>query len=262
MARSTRRIISDGRIAMFARCARISVVAFLWAVFSARGPLSLATEIQKHQGAQSTVNLSNRVGPLVMTYSRPGFDEYDNAIRERKKLLRGRILIDNNTEVSFYEEPKDARYFVNSTIVVKRRGRAAETYDVGDLISHQALSLVHVAFVPARNHETMLVCNYADGFASIQPQGFAVLRFSASEFSLHTLPLTEAGKVVVFRDKPWLAKIWSSLGNYQAAVADTRHYSTQLCRWEKEGYRCETPKQQDGLFSPISITEPGIEIRP
>ena len=248
-------------LCMLTRKFLFAALIFLSVASVARADNFRGVEMRNQQPGHLTANLVKRRAPILLSYVRPSFDEYDEAIGGNKTLFRGRIVLDEATVVSFYETPKDVD-FVNSTIVVKRRGSAAKTYNVDDLINHQALSLAYAALIRSDNDETMLVCNYADGFASMQPQGFAILHFSPSGVALNTLPLTDAGKVVVFKSKPWLAEVWSSLPEPRGSVVEPRPYATQLCHWQREGYRCASPKRQKSFFSPLSVTDPGIDIRP
>jgi hypothetical protein len=106
----------------------------------------------------------------------------------------------------------------------------------------------------------MLVCEYEGGAVGAR-EGFAILRFSPAGFELHTLPLTDFGKVVVFKSKPEQVEIWSALPDDMGSDADPMAYATQSCRWQAKGYTCGAPKRKLGRFSPASINDPGIEIR-
>jgi hypothetical protein len=207
-----------------------------------------------------TVDWANQKTPTTHVFVRPSPAEYMKAIDENKEVLRARIVLDGSTTVEFYERPKDIDFY-DSTIVVNRRGAASQIYNVGDLIKHQALSLAHVGIVPSGNGAGMLVCEYEGGAVGAR-EGFAILRFSPGSFDLHTLPLTDFGKVVVFRGKPEQAEIWSALPYPAGSDADPRAYTTQACRWQTSGYACDPPKRKRGRSSPANIDDPGIEIRP
>jgi hypothetical protein len=206
-----------------------------------------------------TVDWVNQETPAVHGFVRPSPAEYMKAIDENKEVLRARVVLDGSTTVEFYERPKDIDFY-NSTIVVNRRGAASRSYSVGDLIKHQALSLVHVGIVPSGNGAGMLVCEYEGGAVGAR-EGFAILRFSPSSFDLHTLPLTNFGKVVLFSGKPGQVEIWSALPDGAASDADPMAYSSQSCRWETKGYVCDPPKRKRSRFSPAATDDPGIEIR-
>jgi hypothetical protein len=203
---------------------------------------------------------TNQKSPAVHEFTSPSPIQYQNAIDEDKDVLRARIQLDRSTTVEFHERPKDIDFY-DSTVVVNRKGEPSRSYSIGELIKHQALSLAHVAIVPSINGPSMLVCEYVGGFVGSR-EGFAILRFSSGSFELHTLPLTDFGKVVVFRSKPDLATIWSALPYPRGSDAEPMAYSTQACRWQTEGYVCDPPKKRRGRFSPASINDPGIEIRP
>jgi hypothetical protein len=207
-----------------------------------------------------TVDWTNQKSPGIHTFVSPSPAEYRKAIDGDKDVLRGRILLDGSTTVEFHERPKDIDFY-DSTVVVTHKGEPGHSYHVGELIKHQALSLAHVAVVPSINGPSMLVCEYEGGAVGAR-EGFAILRLSSSGFDLHILPLTDFGKVVVFRNMPDQATVWSALPYPRGADADPMFYSTQACRWETKDYVCSPPKRKRGSFSPASINDPGIEIRP
>ena len=187
-----------------------------------------------------TVDWVNQKAPTTRVFARPSPAEYMKAIAENKEVLRARIVLDGSTTIEFHERPQDIDFY-DSTIVVNRRGEASRSYNVGNLIKHQALSLVHVGIVPSENGAGMLVCEYEGGAVGAR-EGFAILRFSPSSFDLHTLPLTDFGKVVVFQGKPEQVEIWSALPDNAGSDADPRSYTTQACRWQIRGYECSPPK--------------------
>jgi hypothetical protein len=207
------------------------------------------------------VNWTSQKTAVTHTFVRPDPAEYMKASNENKRVMRGKIVLDG-LKVEFYEQPKDIDFY-DSTVEVKRQGEVSRSYNVGELIKHQALSLVHVALIPSSAGSGMLVCEY-EGGATGAREGFAILRFSPAGVELHTLPLTDYGKVVVFKSKPERAEIWSSLedGAGAAAAAAPKAYATRSCRWSAEGYACGPPKRKPGHFSPTDINDPGIEIRP
>jgi hypothetical protein len=221
---------------------------------------SSGTQTQAAATDNLTVDWVNQKTPAVHVFARPSPDDYMRAIDDNKEVLRAKIALDGSTTVAFYERPKDIDFY-DSTIVVNRRGDASRSYNIGDLIKHQALSLVHVGIVPSGNGAGMLVCEYEGGAVGAR-EGFAILRFSPSSFDLRTLPLTNFGKVVVFSGKPDQVEIWSALPDGAASDADPMAYSTQACRWETKGYVCDPPKRKHGRFSPAATDDPGIEIRP
>jgi hypothetical protein len=195
----------------------------------------------------------------IQTFPEPEPQADEAAISGHKKVLRGKIAIDSSTAVRFYEEPTSETVY-NSSISVERAGASIVSYKVGPMIKHQALRLVHAALL--RSGDTgMLVCEYEGGAVGAR-EGFAILRFSPAGFELHTLPLTDYGKVVVFRGKPEQVELWSALDANVGAAAADRSYATRTCRWRSEGYVCDAPKRKPGLFTPGGISDPGIEIRP
>ncbi len=228
---------------------------------------SAAPALQSSRGDSETtssddvnVDWMNQKSPAIHTFVSPSPAEYQKAIDGDKYVLRARILLDSSTTVEFHERPKDIDFY-DSTIVANRRGHASRSYNVGNLIKHQALSLAHVAIVPSGSGAGMLVCEYVGGAVGAR-EGFAILRFSPAGFELHTLPLTDFGRVVVFRKKPGQGEVWSALPYPAGSDADPMAYTTQACRWQTSGYACDPPKQKHGRFGPAAIDDPGIEIRP
>ena len=217
------------------------------------------TQTQAAANDNLTVDWANQKTTAIHAFVAPTPAEYQKAIDEEKEVQRATVMLGGSTTVEFYEKPKDIDFY-NSTIVINRHGIASRSYNVGELIKHQALSLAHVAIVPTGNSTGMLVCEYEGGAVGAR-EGFAILRFSPSSFDLHTLPLTDFGKVVVSKEKPDKVEIWSALPDGAASDADPMAYSTQACRWQASGYMCDTPKRKRGRFSPTSINDPGIEIR-
>jgi len=207
-----------------------------------------------------TLDWMHQKAPVIHAFSSPSPDEYQKVIDADKNVLRARILLDGSTTVEFHEHPKDIDFY-DSTVVVNRKGEQSRSYNIGELIKHQALSLAHVAIIPSTDGTGMLVCEYEGGFVGAR-EGFAVLRFTRDSFELHTLPLADFGKIVVFKSKPDQATVWSALPYPRGTDAEPMVYSTQACRWETKDYVCDPPKKQRGRFTPSSINDPGIEIRP
>lgn len=220
---------------------------------------SSSTEAESAFADNLTVDWVNQRTTAIRAFVGPTPAEYQKAIDEEKEVLRARVVLDGSTTVEFHEKPKDIDFY-DSTIVVNRHGVASRSYKVGELIKHQALSLAHVGFVPSGDGAGMLVCEYVGGAVGAR-EGFAILRFSPAGFELHTLPLTDFGKVIVFRGKPDRAEIWSALPYPAASDADPMVYATQACRWQSDGYECSPPKRHRGSFGPAAIDDPGIEIR-
>lgn len=206
-----------------------------------------------------TVNWVNQKTSATQLFVRPDPAEYMKAINENRQILRAKIVLDSFPTIDLYEKPKDIDFY-DSTVVVNRQGKS-QIYNVGNLIKHQALSLAHAAIVPSGNEAGMLVFEYEGGAVGAR-EGFAILRFSRAGFELHTLPLTDFGKVVVFRSKPELVEIWTALNDYIGSDADRRFYATRACHLKADGYACEAPRRKRGRFYPADINDPGIEIRP
>jgi hypothetical protein len=195
----------------------------------------------------------------IQTFPEPDPEADRIAIDEHKKVLRAEIALDSSITVRFYEEPTSETVY-ESSISIERGGTTVATYRVGRMVKHQPLRLVHAALI--RSGDTgMLVCEYEGGAVGAR-EGFAVLRFSPGRFELHTLPLTDFGKVVVFRSRPDQAEIWSALPDNAGSAADPRAYAVRVCQWQPRGYVCGPGKRKPGRFSPGAIDDPGIEIRP
>lgn len=218
--------------------------------------LLLALAVSKGATLQAQTSSSS---DAIQTFPLPEPQADDAAISDHKKVLRAEIAIDSATMVKFYEQPTSVTVY-NSTVSVERGGVALATYNVGSLIKHQSLRLVHAALLRSGD-SGVLVCEY-EGGADATREGFAVLRFSPAGIDLHTLPLTDFGKIVVFKGKPDQVEIWSGLPDGATSNADERPYVVRACRWGAKGYVCGSAKRQPGRFSPGAIDDPGIEIRP
>ena len=199
------------------------------------------------------------ISQAIQAFPEPEPQADRTAIDEHKKVLRAEIAIDSSTTARFYEEPTSETAY-DSSISIERGGASIATYKVGRIIKHQALRLVHAALI--RSGDTrMLVCEYEGGAVGAR-EGFAILRFSPAGLELHTLPLTDFGKVVVSRGNPEWAEVWSALADNAGSTADERSYVTRTCRWQSKGYVCGPPRRTAGRFAPGAIDDPGIEIRP
>ena len=201
---------------------------------------------------------TNTGSEAIQTFPLPEPQADDAAISGHKKVLRAEIAIDSTTTVRFYEQPTSELIY-NSTVSVERGGVPIATYNVGSMIKHQPLRLVHTALLRSGDIG-MLVAEYEGGAVGAK-EGFAILRFSPAGVELHTLPLTDYGKIVVFKGKPEQVEIWSALDDNVGAAAADRSYSTRTCHWQPKGYVCGPPKRKPGLFTPSGISDPGIEIR-
>jgi len=213
-------------------------------------------------GTVSSASLHAQTKPNaepIQTFPLPDPQADEAALSAHKKVLRAEIAIDSATTVRFYEEPTDVTVY-NSTVSVERGTNVIATYNVGSLIKHQALRLVHVALLRSGDRG-MLVGEYEGGAVGAR-EGFAILHFSPAGVELHTLPLTDYGKVVVFRSQPERAEIWSARDDGVGAAADPKAYARRSCRWAAKGYVCGSPKLKPGRFSPSDINDPGIEIKP
>jgi hypothetical protein len=212
------------------------------------------------QAQEKPVDMSKPVdAQLIQLFPEPDPKSDEDAITGHKKVLRGEIAIDPATTVRFYEEPTSETVY-HSSISIERGQTSIANYEVGKMIGHQPLRLVHAALIRSDNGG-VLVCEYEGGAVGAR-EGFAILHFSPVRFQLHTLPLTNFGKVVVFIGKPEQVEIWSALPDDAGTSVDPRAYATQSCRWREKGYSCSVPKRKPGRFSPASIDDPGIEIRP
>ena len=205
------------------------------------------------------IDWTNQKKPAIEGFVRPKPADYMKIIDEDRQIVRARITLADSITVDLTERPKDIDFY-DSTVEVNRQGKIM-TYNVGNLINHQALSLAHVAIVPFGQGAGLLICEY-EGGAVGATEGFAVLRFSSTGIELNTLPLTQFGKVVLYQRKPELAEIWNALDDYIGSDADPRFYATRACHWKANGYACDAPRRKRGRFIPSDINDPGIEVRP
>jgi hypothetical protein len=214
----------------------------------------------EHDGGGPVIDWSAQKTAVIRQFIAPAPAEYMKAIDDEREVVRARIVLDASTTVELSERPRDIDYY-DSTIQVERKGHPVRRYKVGELMKHQALKLAHVALVPTSDASGMLVFEYEGGAVGAR-EGFAVLRYSPSGLEVRVLPLTDFGKVVVFRGRPELAEIWSALADNVGSDADPRAYETRVCQWQPNGYLCGAPKRQRRKFAPGAIDDPGIEIRP
>ena len=221
--------------------------------------LCLQSSLLRGQKKQVGAGKADSNAEAIQTFPEPEPQADRVAIDGHKKVLRGEVALDSITTVRLYEKPTSETVY-DSSVSVERGGIPIATYRVGRMIKHQALRLVHTVLIRSGDGG-MLVCEYEGGAVGAK-EGFAVLRFSPSGFELHTLPLTEFGKIVVFRSTPERAEIWSALPNDANSAADPKPYVTQSCRWQLKGYLCGPPKRKPGRFAPGDIDDPGIEIQP
>lgn len=238
---------------------KLITVALLLGLSSSAFSLQVKDGKAAAEATNLTVNWTAQKTSVTHEFMRPSPAEYMKAIDENGRMLRGKIMLDSSVTVEMYETPKDIDFY-DSTVVVDRLGKS-QSYNVGNLIKHQALSLVHAAIVPSGSDAGMLVLEY-EGGATGAREGFAILRFSPAGIELHTLPLTDYGKVVVSKSKPEQVEIWTALEDGAGAAADPKAYALRSCLWSPKGYVCGPPKRKHGRFSPAAIDDPGIEIRP
>lgn len=240
--------------------ARLLIMLVLLAVASAGRAQQPAGDRDVDKGDATLINWADQKTPVIHGFVAPTPAVYMKAIDDHREVVRAKIVLDGATTVVLSERPKDIDFY-DSTVQVERKGQPIRSYKVGEMIRHQALSLAHVALVPAARASGMLVCEYEGGAVGARV-GFAILRFSQSGFELHTLPLTDFGKVVVFRGRQERAEIWTALADYVGSDADPRVYATRVCNWGLSGFTCGPPKRQPKTFAPGAINDPGIEIRP
>jgi len=195
----------------------------------------------------------------IQTFPWPTAQSDDIAIARHRKTLRAEVSISSDMSVRFYELPTSVMEY-NSTISVYRGRRVIATYAVGQMIRDQALRLVHLALLHYDDAGTV-VAEYEGGGVGAR-EGFAILHFSSEGVKLHTLPLSDYGKVVVFRNDPNYVKVWSaSLNEDMSSPVADRAYLTRVCHWHPQGFLCDPPKREPGVFTPGGISDPGIEIR-
>ena len=197
--------------------------------------------------------------PEIQTFPEPDPQVDREAVSERKAIHRATIVIDKTMSVEVLEKPKSEINF-DSVVVVRKAGRESHTFDVGHMIGHRQLRLVHAALLRADDNSGMLVLEFEGGAVGAR-EGFAVLRYSPGLFQLHVLPLTDYGKVVVFRARPDSAEVWSGDCASISSDAGGCEYQRRICNWGDNGYTCSAPKEIKGLFNKGDISDPGIEVK-
>jgi len=199
-------------------------------------------------------------GGPIQTFPVPEARSYDAAIAKHLIIKRADIQIQRNTVLQFYERPKEIDDY-NSAINVIRGGHVVKTYHIGGEIGDESLRLVHVAKIPS-GEAGIVVAEFEGGGVGAR-EGFAVIRYSPTDVELHTLPLADYGKVVVFRSDPSEVEVWSADRDVDiGSPVEDRPYLIRNCRWGSESFSCGPPLRVPKLFAPGSISDPGIEIRP
>lgn len=198
--------------------------------------------------------------PEVQTYPVPDPQVYDNAMSRHRSIERARIALNTSISVDLLERPRSIDDN-DSILVLRVSSQPPKTFHIGHLIGHPQLRVVHTALVHTDSNSGMLVLEYEGGAVGAR-EGFAVLRYDRQSAQLHVLPLTDYGKVVVFRQNQGLAEIWSGDCANSSLDSDGCKYTTRMCTWKDEGYSCGHPLKKDGKFNQGDISDPGIEIRP
>jgi hypothetical protein len=153
------------------------------------------SETNTTEAAGLALNWVGQKTPAVREFTWPKPDEYMAAIEAHRRIFRVKVTLPGSTTIEFYERPQDIDFY-DSTAVVYRQDGGRRSYDVGDLIHHQALHLSAVAIVPSVNGTGRLICAYLGGAVGARA-GFAVLYYTRTTANLFVLPLTEFGKIVV-----------------------------------------------------------------
>lgn len=197
----------------------------------------------------------------IQTFPWPEPKADQQLIIDKKQVLRARLEINISTLIEVFERPKDVDYY-DSLVIVHRKDFSPQYFNIGRMIKGgQILRLVNTALFYTEEHAGVLVFVF-EGGGSGAVQGFAILRFSQTNIELHTLPIVYHGKVVVDRKNIEKVELWSKHPYFigQSEV-DDKLYIIRDCYWRKKGFDCRSKPRIVGPFSPISISDPGVEIR-
>jgi hypothetical protein len=195
----------------------------------------------------------------IQTFPEPDAQVDSDAISKHRTIHRATIKVDETLTVDISERPQSDQNF-DSLATVRRINEKPQLFWIGRLIHHRQLRLVHAALIRSDGHSGMLVLEFEGGAVGAR-EGFAVLRYTTKNFRLNVLPLTDYGKIVVFRNQPTVADIWSGDCADISSDAGGCEYRTRTCRWSDDGYACAASQKAKGLFNKGDISDPGIEIK-
>ena len=197
----------------------------------------------------------------IKTFPVPDPMVYDWAVENHRTIWRAKITLNGSMHVKLLEKPKSIENN-DSILEIHVSGKHPRTFEIGRLLKCPELRFVHAALIHTDSTRGMLVLEYEGGSIGAR-EGFAVVRFDEHSATVHVLPLTDFGKVVVFRGNQGIAEIWSG-DDCLSASPDSGgcEYITRMCTWRAEGYSCDQPKRMEGVFNQNDISDPGIEIRP
>ena len=192
----------------------------------------------------------------IRAYTVPDAKADDDALSNHRTIQRALIKIDETLTVEVSERPTSVDNF-NTFVTTHSVNRKPQIFYVGRMIGDRPLRLVHGALLRSNSHSGMLVLEFEGGSVGAR-EGFAILRYGPEWVQLSVLPLSDYGKVIVFRDRQDLAEVWS--GDCASMPSDSAgcEYRRRLCTWSRTGYICDKSTNVKGLFK---ISDTGIEIR-
>ncbi|MGA9060848.1 MAG: hypothetical protein WB341_04185 [Terracidiphilus sp.] len=182
-----------------------------------------------------------------------------DAISKHRTIHRATIKIDDSLIVGISEHPRDD-YDFDTLVTVRRVNEKPQLFWIGRLIRHGQLRVVHFALLRTDGHSGMLVLEFEGGAVGAS-EGFAVLQYTPDKLWPNVLPLTNYGKIVVFRNQPEVAEIWSGDCADISSDAGGCEYRKRTCKWSETGYSCSASQSIKGLFNKGDISDPGIEIK-
>ncbi|MDT8758663.1 hypothetical protein MZO42_08130 [Sphingomonas psychrotolerans] len=207
-----------------------------------------------------SIDWRGRKEPIGIRFLMKSIEEYQSLIRNRTRTIIARIDLGNGNTVSFYETPREQFDDFGSEIVLRSRGRVTRTYTLQDLFADKSLAIGYVGLVRGKADAAVVLCNFV-GQPSEAPEGLVVIRVSSAGLSLHSLPLTLYGKVVVSRSNLDHLELWSADRATVSVAAAPARYRTRQCIW-RGAYRCGPWAPRRGQIVPNTIIDPAIEVRP
>lgn len=236
----------------------MSRAIYVWLAIAVTSACSDKGEVASQQPSGYATSARSVIGkPRILTVPRPSVNQYEAAISRQDELLRLSLAIQGE-RIDFYEWPKDIDD-IRSQVTLRCKGTPRQHFDVGRLVGHRSLSLVHVATIPQSNHSYIVVAEYEGGAVGARI-GFAIMRVSHDQCALRALPLTAYGKVVVSMRRPDEFVLWSALGGEVGPSIARRRYGTRTCTWRRDSLSCGREAVQEGMFYPTAMNDPGIAI--
>ena len=199
----------------------------------------------------------------IQTFPVPFASDEEAAGDENRPTIRAGFVLNSALSLNVTEHALTDLSGYGTEVVVKHKGGREDHFQIWKLIGNSDLRLVHAAEVCSGPTDRTLVLEY-EGNPTGGIEGFALIRYSSSGDSVevYTLPITQQGKIVVFKNIPDYVQVWTTVpgGSITSEVSE-RRYRIRSCTLQKGRFMCGTKGHVVGLYSPGEIDDPGIEIK-